>query len=152
MRFPRIFAVLVLLLSTAFGLNAEAATTKYKVGDTTVHIVVSGSGGYTMVALHENESTSVQAAKKVIRQSGGRLVELQHSKIMDEDAALKRNVSFTFKGKSYTFDPNRMFTDLGIKRNLQPYSVEAHNAVKGLASEVMRHINGRVIILSLIHI
>lgn len=116
---------------------ATAGTTNYKVGDTTVKIVVSGTGGWVMVALHENESTSVRAAKAVIG-SSARLVELKHSG--------SRNVSFTLKGKRYAVDPNRIFTDAGIRKSLKPYSAEGHAAIKGLATELLKHIRGRGVV------
>lgn len=126
--------IALLIIGTAFGQNALAATTKYKIGDTTVSIVVSGSGGWTMVALHENESTSVRAAKA----TNGRLVELKHTG--------GRNVSFTLNRKKYSVDPNRIFTDTGIRKSLKPYSPEGHKAVQGLAVELLKHIRGRAIV------
>lgn len=143
MRTPRFFLAfgvgfMIFIFGTALAGWAFAGTTKYKIGDTTVNIVVSGNGGWTMVALHENESTSVRAAKAVMAKTGGRLVELKHSG--------KRRVSFSLKGKKYSVDPNRMFTDAGIKRDLKPYTTEGHQAVKGLAAELLKHIRGRAIV------
>lgn len=126
--------IALLIIGTAFGQSAWAATTKYKIGDTTVSIVVSGSGGWTMVALHENESTSVRVAKA----TGGRLVELKHTG--------GRYVHFTLKGRKYVIDPNRMFTTTGIKGNLKPYSAEGHKAVEGLADEMLKHIRDRRVV------
>ena len=114
---------------------AEAGTTEYKLGDTPVKIAVTGSGTYAFVALHENESTSVKAARAL---GVGKLVELKHGG--------RRNVSFKLAEKKYSIDPNRMFTDIGIKRNLKPYDTEAHKAVQGLAGEVVRRISGRAVV------
>ncbi len=135
MQIARAFlAIAMTLIATVFGPAALAATVNHKLGDTTVKIVISGNGGWTMVALHENESTSVRAAKA----TGGRLVELKHTG--------GRNVSFTLNRKKYSVDPNRIFTDTGIRKSLKPYSPEAHKAVQGLAAELLKHIRGRAIV------
>lgn len=143
MRTPRFFLAfgvgfMIFIFGTALAGWAFAGTTKYKIGDTTVNIVVSGSGGWTMVALHENESTSVRAAKAVMAKTGGRLVELKHTG--------GRFVHFSLKGKKYKIDPNRMFTPAGIEISLKPYSTEGHQAVKGLATELLKYIRGRAIV------
>jgi hypothetical protein len=139
MRFmAKLLAAFGYFLVSVCGQPAYAGTTNYKLGDTTVRVVVSGGGNTTFVALHENESTSVRAAKSVIGRVGGRLVELKHRG--------SRNVSFTLKGKGHSFDPNRIFTESGIKRTLKPYSAEAHKAVKGLADELLKNIRGRAVV------
>lgn len=135
MQIARAFlAIAMTLIATVFGPAALAATVNYKLGDTTVKIVISGNGGWTMVALHENESTSVRVAKA----TGGRLVELKHTG--------RREVHFTLNRKKYSVDPNRIFTDTGIRKSLKPYSPEGHKAVQGLATELLKNIRGRAIV------
>ena len=67
-----------------------------------------------MLSLHENESTSVEAAEYVLERSNAaghvRLVALRHGG--------ERNVTFGFEEQIYRFDPNRMFSDVGARASL----------------------------------
>jgi hypothetical protein len=111
--------------------TAHADTTKYYLGDTVVELVVEQSNSkspFVFVNLHENETDSVEAARKVIAKKGGRLVRLEQSG--------KRNITFTLEGTTYTFDPNRMFSNAGIKVTLKPYNKVAAGVVRGLAHAV----------------
>jgi len=125
--------VLVLIALMFFWLApANAKTLALKIGDTTVKVKVTERGsGLTYIALHDNENTAVTAAKSIIASHGGRLIELSHGG--------GRNITFTLKGKSYSFDPNRMFTNLGIRATLTrqgAYSEEAHLAINEFALAV----------------
>lgn len=64
-----------------------------------------------MISLHNDETTSVQVAKNVLEQSGGILIELENEG--------ERLVSFMKDGKSYQFDPNRMFSYAGLQENMR---------------------------------
>ena len=66
----------------------------------------SGEEGlFSFLNLHENENTSVVAAKALIYQKGGGSITfLQHG------LPLTRDITFQYNGVSYTIDPNRMFT------------------------------------------
>jgi hypothetical protein len=89
----------------------------YLLGETMINITVytqpnrkQNSGSevptYSFINLHENENTSVVAAKTLIYQKGGgSIVFLQHGGT--------RDITFEFQGTSYTIDPNRMFTWAG---------------------------------------
>jgi len=107
-------------------------------GTTTVTIqVTEKAGGLTYFAPHDDENTAVQAAKSVITQSGGKLIELKHSGT--------RNVRFVLGGRRYEFDPNRMFSDVGIRATLRAqgagnYSSAAHVLVAQLAKAVLSEI------------
>ena len=71
-------------------------------------------------------------AKMVVQEKGGSLITLRHTG--------GRNISFHLHGKRYEFDPNRIFTDQGIKNTLTqfgPYSREAHQVVKRLANKII---------------
>ncbi len=74
--------------------------------------VYQGSGpGLTFVNLHDNENTSAEAAKVHIRGHGGRLVELVHGR--------GREVVIRRRGSLHRFDPNRMFTEDGLRQTLK---------------------------------
>lgn len=102
-------------------------------GDEKVTIAWMQHGpGKTFVHVHQNETTALQAAKKVIQQQGGNILTLHHSG--------SRNIHFHLKGKDYEFDPNRIFSEKGIQKSLKQYgaySQEAHRAVKQLADKIL---------------
>jgi hypothetical protein len=105
--------------------------TSFKVGDVTIHARVfqRGKPSPTMINVHDDENTSVLAGKVVVKESGGRLVELAHSG--------RRLVEFRLDGQTYRFDPNRIFSDDGIRATLSQrssYSEAAHRVVKEFAA------------------
>lgn len=101
-------------------------------GDSTVIIHTIGHGeGKTFVHLHQNEVTALKAALAVIRKEGGRVLTLEH--------AGQRNIVFHLNQHRYEFDPNRIFTEKGIKKTLiqfGPYSPFAHAEVKKLSTRI----------------
>ncbi len=108
----------------------------FKIGDAvvTAEVFRRGKPAPTMINVHENESTSVAAGKVIIQLSGGRLIKLSHSG--------KRLVRFGLNGQNYVFDPNRIFSDAGIRRTLEMqgegvYSEAAHRAVKTFATQYL---------------
>lgn len=112
----------------------SACATKYRVnlGDTPVVIEKIQHGqGKTFVHLHQNETTALTAAKKVVQDKGGVVITLIHPG--------QRNIVFHLDGKRYEFDPNRIFSDKGIKMtltNFGAYSQSAHQQVNTLANQI----------------
>ncbi|ASQ45778.1 Cof-type HAD-IIB family hydrolase [Legionella clemsonensis] len=110
-----------------------AQTFPVKLGDNTrVDIIKQSGRGKTLVHLHENEVTALQAAKIYVKRNGGTLITLKHSG--------KRNIVFYLHGVRYEFDPNRIFTNKGITKTLKqfgPYSREAHHEVRKLARKII---------------
>lgn len=103
-----------------------------KVGDTIIKLEISGSGGKTFVALHANERTAGQAVAGL----GGKFIKLLNN---------GRNVSFKLGGKSYSFDPNRIFTETGRRKTLEPYSSAASAEVKRLADTITSQLSGLIV-------
>lgn len=104
---------------------------KVMIGDERVVIQQTVGKGKTYVHVHHNEQTALKAAKAVIRQDGGSLITLVHSG--------GRNIVFHLDNKRYEFDPNRIYTDKGIKKTLtqfSSYSPQAHREVKKLATKI----------------
>lgn len=95
-----------------------------KIGETTIHICLSSLGNSDIIYfnMHDNENTSVKATKVVIKEYGGILVEIR--------AENQRLISFSLEGNLYIFDPNRIFTDKGIKNTLVNYGKYSKNAEK----------------------
>lgn len=101
------------------------------VGDEKVEIKHIVGKGKTYVHLHHNEQTAFKAAQAVIQQDGGSLIALVHSG--------GRNIVFRLNNQRYEFDPNRIFTDNGIKKTLSQfsqYNPRAHQEVDKLASKI----------------
>ncbi len=124
------FLLLCAILVVGGCATRNAAQTSFKVGDTIIHAKVfqRGDSSLTMINVHDDENTSVLAGKVVVKESGGRLVELVHSG--------QRFVEYNLDGQTYRFDPNRIFSDEGIRVTLSRrsnYSEAAHRVVKKFA-------------------
>ncbi len=91
--------------------EAKSGSASYMLGDTEVSINIYGtSGGAIYFAPHSSETKCVDAALAVMARHGGRLVQIVNGG--------QRNISFSYKGNRYSFDPNRIFTDVGAKASL----------------------------------
>lgn len=128
-RLPLLFSLGLLLANGCATQNPMR--TSFKVGDTFVYADVfqHGKPSPTMVNVHDDENTSVLAGRVVVKESGGRLIELSHSG--------QRFVEFKLGGQTYRFDPNRIFSDEGIRATLSRrsnYSEAAHRVVKEFAA------------------
>lgn len=132
------YVLAALLLIT---LSSCAVHHKVMVGDSPVIIKTVAGKGKTYVHLHHNEQTALKAAQAVIHKEGGSLITLVHSG--------GRNVVFHINNTRYEFDPNRIFTDKGIKKTLTQfgnYSPEAHQEVNKLATNLKHLIpQGKVV-------
>jgi len=124
---PRLFLLFMLF----FGMG-HAHSVPVQLGDTQVVVEKIQHGqGKAFVHVHQNERTALQAARAVVDSEGGSIVTVHHPG--------GRNIVFRLDGVRYEFDPNRMFTDAGIKKTLKqfgPYSSEAHALVRQLAKHV----------------
>ncbi len=93
-----------------------------------------GNTSITAINLHGNESTSIEAAEEVFASTGGVLIKIVNPG--------KRNVGFLFKGDSIFVDPNRIYTNRGIRstlRNLNTrYKSGTVGEVRDLAKFILR--------------
>jgi hypothetical protein len=101
-----------------------------------VHVTQRGENHLTMVNLHEDERTSVQAARVIQEKYGGRLIQLVQSG--------QRRPIFLLAGNRFTFDPNRIYSAAGLNATVRgPESVavpkEAYAAVDEYASQFLDH-------------
>jgi HEAT repeat protein len=119
-----------------------------KIGDTTIKVRVYARGGekqdLIFINLHHNEKTSVQAARRVVDEVGGMVMALDHPG--------ERLVTFQLHGKSYTFNPNGIFTDAGIEKTVRGPSIfipEAKRAVKQFAETLLeKYVRNRRVIIA----
>ncbi|MEE9162999.1 MAG: hypothetical protein V3U35_08550, partial [Candidatus Neomarinimicrobiota bacterium] len=94
-------------------LQLETRTLLLKEEKVWVDIYQRPGAAINFVSLHDNENTAAEAARTYIRRHGGRLVELRHGR--------GREVVIRRQGRLDRFDPNRMFTDAGLRRSLAYY-------------------------------
>lgn len=102
--------------------------------------------GIQFIHVHEDEATAAEAAIEFIDSAGtGCFVTLKHG--------MGRNISFNQGGKTYKFDPNRMFTAEGRKISLQGFgnfSDSAFAAVTTLSNFITsRYIDSNRLIVAL---
>jgi hypothetical protein len=119
-------------------------------GKDSSEILVSQYGsrkGLVIIHLHDDEISSSEAAKKVLVQTGGILIELQNHE--------KRLVSFKKNGKKFQFDPNRIFTAKGRSQNLRylnkTVTPAAITSVKKFAAFILQKIPKSVVTLVAVH-
>lgn len=119
--------------------GALAATTKltqkFLLGETEVKINVYEKEGsrVTFVSPHHNEQIARRLAKEFIDKNGGRLVEIES---FDERGNPSRYIKFTLNGKSYSIDPNRIFTENG--RRCSGFSAEIIPIIKKFAEDFLK--------------
>ena len=126
------------LVVLTLAVNADAATIKttraLPLGDSRVSVNIYENPGasVTFFAPHHNEQIGLNLAKDYVNRSGGRLIEIEST---DERGAPARFVKFTYAGRNYTLDPNRIYTDNGRGCNVAP---EVAGTVQTFAEELLR--------------
>jgi hypothetical protein len=101
------------IISRPFFIPSEK-TVFYQLGDAQVPFKVMQYGqreDMICINLHDNETTSVEAAKTILENTGGTLVKIDNNR--------QRVIRFRFRGIRYAFDPNRMFSRQGIEQSLR---------------------------------
>lgn len=90
-------------------------TIYYKIGDNkTIPIKLAQYGPANDIFcfnMHDNEFTSVNAARSVLELRGGTLLRIENS--------AQRLIRFRLRGVLYAFDPNRIFSRAGIEQSLR---------------------------------
>ena len=120
--------------------TADDATTarSFVVGDARIDVVATTFPAMAepvkvaFVSVHDDEQTAVEAAGDVLRDLGGRLVELRHTG--------DREVAFRLGGTEHRIDPNRIFTPAGRKATLTAlsnWSQPADDVVAAFADELL---------------
>jgi Ni,Fe-hydrogenase maturation factor len=99
-------------------------TVSYKIGERTLQIKISQYGetdDMVYINLHDDEITAVNAARKLLERDAGVLIKIENYKT--------RNIKFKLDGKYYTFDPNRIFSRVGIIQTLTMFGSLTTKAV-----------------------
>ena len=129
---------LILFLLLSFTVTVEAATRKsthaVMLGETAIRINVYENAGanVTFFAPHHNEQLGIRLAKEIVEAKGGRVVEIES---FDEKGKPARMLKFQYAGKTYSIDPNRIYTDNGRMCNV---AYEPNPAVKSFADNLLK--------------
>lgn len=104
--------ILIVLIAAHITGRAQEVIHIFNLGGTDVvlQLYASQKAGPLYYNMHDNEKTSVEAGRRIVQRHGGELYELVHSG--------ERNITFTIDTMSYAIDPNRIYTDAGVWREL----------------------------------
>ena len=104
--------IAALLLTRCTLSSAQEIVATFDVGGTEVKLMAhhSDKPGLLYFNMHDNENTSVNAARKVVSKNGGTLYELVHSG--------GRYIEFPNGDTLVRIDPNRIYTEAGVWREL----------------------------------
>jgi hypothetical protein len=107
---------LITILLTAFlpgraqtdSLVLDSIVKTVRLGDDSVHLKVFSTPGLQRVYahVHENEEAALAAGKRILAETGGKLITLRHSFA----GPTNRNIRFNYRQTQYEFDPNRIYT------------------------------------------
>lgn len=111
---------------------------KHQLGQTTVQFITTckqPAAGVVFVHVHENETTAFESTQKLLEKyQWGCLVTLKSQG--------QRNITFNWQNKSYSFDPNRIYTPKGRIATLaksQPFNKEVDKMVNAMADSFLNH-------------
>jgi hypothetical protein len=96
----------------------------YKLAENIIPIKIQQYDGRTdmvFINLHDDELTSVDAARRILEADGGMLIEIENNS--------QRNIRFNLGKQFYKVDPNRMFSKKGIKKSLEQLGVTSPKAI-----------------------
>ena len=117
-------------------ISVTEKTIFHKLAENTVSIKVQQYGDrndIVFINLHDDEITSVDAAKRILLEHGGLLIEIENN--------AQRNIRFKLDRYFYKVDPNRIFAEEGIKKSLEQLgrtSVRAVDEVEKLGQRILQ--------------
>lgn len=82
--------------------------------------------------MHDNEQSSVTAVKEVLALTGGTLIRIENRK--------QRVIRFKLNGVTYGFDPNRIYSKIGIEQTLRDnrkFSKQALTVVEKFGKDLL---------------
>ena len=118
-----------------------------QLGDSTLMITHKYSNNNSKILflnIHEDENTSIEAIDEFVKQTPLNFVLLNHNKT--------RRIAFNLKNKTYTVDPNRIYTKKGRRLTLEPKKLFRKKALKNtekLANEILMVVNQYNIIVTM---
>lgn len=130
-----LFVLLAVCVSSAEAAYRKTAHT-LTLGESIVRVNIYENEGaaVTFFSPHHNEQTGLSLAKQFVQTRGGRLVEIEN---FGSTGKPSRMIKFTYAGKDYQIDPNRIYTENGRTCSLAP---EIAPVVKLFADELVRFV------------
>ncbi|MBK7289995.1 MAG: hypothetical protein IPI78_07015 [Chitinophagaceae bacterium] len=102
-----------IIISKALFVPAEK-TVFHKIGDRNIAVKIFQYGDvndFVCINVHANETSSYNAAKSVLEETGGTLIKIENTN--------QRVIKFRLNGITYGFDPNRIYSRIGIEQTLR---------------------------------
>lgn len=112
-------------LPPAINIPVTEKTIFYKISNNTIPIRITQYGERSdilFINMHDDEVTSVQAAKWILEEQGGMLIEIENNS--------QRNIRFRIGQYSYRVDPNRIFSKEGAEKSLEELGRTSVKAVE----------------------
>jgi hypothetical protein len=134
-----IFAQILVGFLFAVSAGAQVLPSKntriLKLGETEIRINIYEKKGapITFFAPHYNEQIGRTLAREIIGKRGGRLIEIES---LDEKGNPARQLRFIFQGRNYSVDPNRIYTENGLR--CSGFSPEVSAAIKSFTAELLK--------------
>lgn len=123
------------IISKALFVPSER-TIFHKIGDRNITVKIFQYGDvkdFVCINLHSNEVSSFTAAKSVLEETGGTLIKIENNR--------QRVIKFKLKGVTYGFDPNRIYSRVGIEQTLREnrkLTREAMDEVEKFAKQILQ--------------
>ncbi len=108
-------------------INIIERTIFYQLAENIVPIKIQHYGERTdmvFINLHDDELTSVDAARRILETHGGVLIEIENN--------AQRNIRFRIGQNFYRVDPNRIFSKEGINKSLEQLGKTSPRAIDEL--------------------
>ncbi len=117
-------------------MTPRSKTVYFRLGNKTVPVKIISYGQKTdwvFINLHDDETSSVDAATQLLQATGGILIKLENQQ--------HRNITFRLAKRAYSFDPNRIFTRKGIINTVLKhgrYSKPAVDEIEKLGKRILQ--------------
>jgi hypothetical protein len=142
--------VLLLILTTPVSVwtqNDIPMIKTLKIGDSTFKIIQQYGAvddKILFLNVHEDEITSIDATDVYAQEHPVHFIRIAHQK--------SRRLNFHYKSKSYSVDPNRIYTAKGRRKTLRDgksFSWGASKQVKAFADEFLKYLKDRKVIIAM---
>ena len=104
--------------------EVKVKTILYQLADNTIPIKIQQFGernDILFINLHDDEYTSVDAAKRILNELGGILIEIENN--------FQRNIRFRIGRQIHRVDPNCIFSTRGAKKSIEDLGISSARAI-----------------------
>lgn len=124
-------------------------TISHRLGDNDIEVQVFQYGDkkdLVFINLHDNEIAAIEATKRILEKHGGLFIKIENKN--------RRTITFRLDGRSYTFDPNRIFSKKGVELTLKRFgntSNKAEKEIEAFANKLLQIISPDVHCVIAVH-